>query len=122
MSYKFLYDPFEIRGKNLPDGKFGKDGGGLREELKGCGGWVDKWGFERTPDDPNYEWFANGRVASFQGECVGNALETAGENEDGNCHVMVSISTAITADDFMRQVCRSACSTLGRREGRCNMV
>ncbi|KAL8979053.1 MAG: hypothetical protein Q9205_005523 [Flavoplaca limonia] len=85
MSYKFLYDSFEIRGKNLPDGKFGKDGGGLREELKGCGGWVGKWRFERTPDDPNYEWFASGRVASFQGECVGNALETAGGNEDGNC-------------------------------------
>ncbi|PQE16441.1 esterase family protein [Rutstroemia sp. NJR-2017a BVV2] len=37
VAYKFALDYFEIRGKNLPDTKFGAIGGGLKTQLSGCG-------------------------------------------------------------------------------------
>ncbi|KAI5863770.1 hypothetical protein GGS23DRAFT_604773 [Durotheca rogersii] len=85
VSYKFFFDVFEIRGKNLPDAKFGANGEGLKAELSGCGA-ITKWNFERTPDDAKFQWYASGRLPIGTKNCVGNALVTAGGSGEGNCH------------------------------------
>lgn len=51
VSHKFLYDFFEIHGKNFPNAKLGVDGSGLLGQLKGCGGTVTGWYWELTPKD-----------------------------------------------------------------------
>lgn len=83
-SYKVVYDQFELRGKNLPDSKFGENGEGLHEEVTGCGA-ITKWHFEWTPDDPTYEWFASGQLPLGTKGCVGRALESAGASGKGGC-------------------------------------
>ncbi|KAM3519473.1 hypothetical protein MY4038_009779 [Beauveria bassiana] len=60
-SYKFFFDFFEIRGKNLPDGKLGPDGEGLKKELEGCGK-LTQWNFEQTPQDVKFQWYAKGHL------------------------------------------------------------
>lgn len=85
VSYKFLFDGFEIRGKNWPDAKLGTNGEGLLKELKGCGA-VTKWRFEYTPNDVKYQWYAHGRLPIGTKSCVGNAVLTAGGSTKGNCH------------------------------------
>ncbi|CAG8972802.1 hypothetical protein HYALB_00007727 [Hymenoscyphus albidus] len=85
VSYKFLWDSFEIRGKNLPDAKFGAEGEGLKKQLDGCGE-VTKYGFERTLKDGKFQWFANGRLPIGTKACVGRALKKAGGSGNGNCH------------------------------------
>ena len=37
VSYKFLYDTFEVRGKNWPDAKLGANCEGLKKRSKGVG-------------------------------------------------------------------------------------
>lgn len=37
VTYKFVFDGFQIRGKNWPDAKLSKHGGGLKAQLRGCG-------------------------------------------------------------------------------------
>ncbi|KAL8897191.1 MAG: hypothetical protein Q9207_007335 [Kuettlingeria erythrocarpa] len=44
VSYRVVLDKFELRGKNLPGSKSGKDGEGLHEEVKECGA-ITKWHF-----------------------------------------------------------------------------
>lgn len=85
VAYKFLWDGFEIRGKNLPDAKFGAEGEGLRKELDGCGK-VTHYNFERTPDDVKFQWYASGRLPIGTKACVGRALESAGGSGKGSCH------------------------------------
>ncbi|KAK7926918.1 hypothetical protein PG985_003916 [Apiospora marii] len=85
VSYKFLWDALEIRGKNLPDAKLGADGEGLRDQLSGCGA-LSKWKFERTPDDVKFQWYASGHLPIGTKACVGRALESAGGSSRGNCH------------------------------------
>lgn len=85
VSYKFLWDSFEIRGKNLPDAKLGAEGEGLKKQLDGCGA-VTQYKFERTPDDAKFQWYASGRLPIGTKACVGSALETAGGSGNGNCH------------------------------------
>ncbi|KAK4983211.1 hypothetical protein LTR50_007357 [Elasticomyces elasticus] len=85
VSYKFFYDSFEIRGKNLPDGLFGAEGEGLHSQMSGCGALTD-WNFERTPDDCCFQWYASGHLTVGTKACVGRALESAGGSGDGNCH------------------------------------
>ncbi|KAL8916908.1 MAG: hypothetical protein Q9208_008272 [Pyrenodesmia sp. 3 TL-2023] len=84
VSYKVVLDQFELRGKNLPDSKLGKDGEGLRDEVEGCGA-LTKWHFEWTPDDTVYEWFASGQLPIGTKACVGRALVSAGGSGEGGC-------------------------------------
>lgn len=85
VSYKFWYDGFELRGKDLPDAKFGANEEGLHDQISGCGGLTD-WDFERTPDDVKFQWYASGHLAIGTKGCVGCALISAGGADDGNCH------------------------------------
>lgn len=85
VSYKFFFDSFEVRGKNLPSAKFGADGEGLKNELNGCGA-ITKWNFEWTPDDVKFQWYASGQLPIGTKGCVGRALVSAGGADDGNCH------------------------------------
>jgi hypothetical protein len=85
VSYKFALDYFEIRGKNLPDAKFGANGDGLKTQLSGCGA-ITKWNFERTPNDVKFQWYATGQLPIGTKACVGRALESAGGSGNGNCH------------------------------------
>ena len=85
VSYKFLFDEFEVRGKNFPDAKLGKDGAGLLQQIKGCGDVTD-WGFELTPNDVKYQWYAYGHLPIGTKDCVGHAVEAAGGTTVGNCH------------------------------------
>ncbi|KAF2754863.1 hypothetical protein EJ05DRAFT_503805 [Pseudovirgaria hyperparasitica] len=85
VSYKFFYDGFEIRGKNLPDAKFGAEGEGLKDQVAGCGA-ITKWNFERTPNDCCFQWYASGQLPIGTKACVGRALMSAGGSGVGNCH------------------------------------
>ncbi|KAK6844306.1 hypothetical protein PG995_014416 [Apiospora arundinis] len=85
VSYKFLWDALEIRGKNLPDAKLGAEGEGLKKELSGCGA-LTEWKFERTPQDAKFQWYAAGRLPIGTKACVGRALVSAGGADAGNCH------------------------------------
>ncbi|KAK8039453.1 hypothetical protein PG993_007864 [Apiospora rasikravindrae] len=85
VSYKFLFDALEIRGKNLPDAKFGAEGEGLKKQLSNCGA-LTQWKFERTPNDPKFQWYASGHLPIGTKSCVGSALVAAGGADHGNCH------------------------------------
>ncbi len=85
VSYKFWYDSFEVRGKDFDPAKFGQDGSGLHDQIKGCGE-ITKWHFEQTPNDPSFAWFASGELPIGVKNCVGNAVKSAGGLSDGNCH------------------------------------
>jgi len=85
VSYKFVFDAFEVRGKNWPEAKLGKNGEGLLKELKGCGKVTD-FGFDQTPKDPQYQWYAHGHLPIGTKACVGRAVKSAGGPSAGNCH------------------------------------
>ncbi|PQE17443.1 SGNH hydrolase- subgroup protein [Rutstroemia sp. NJR-2017a WRK4] len=83
VAYKFALDYFEIRGKNLPDAKFGANGEGLKKQLSGCGA-ITKWNFEWTPNGVKFQWYAKGQLPIGTKACVGRALVFSGGC--GNCH------------------------------------
>lgn len=83
-SYKVVYDGFEIRGKDWPDAMLGKDGEGLKSQLKGCGA-LTKWGFNYTPNDVKYQWYAHGQLPVGTVSCIGSAVKSAGGSSSGNC-------------------------------------
>lgn len=85
VSYRFFFDGFEIRGKNWPDAKLGANGEGLANELNGCG-ILTQWGFEWTPNDVKYQWYAHGHLPIGTKSCVGRAVLSAGGSSAGNCH------------------------------------
>ncbi|KAL9115648.1 MAG: hypothetical protein Q9227_000016 [Pyrenula ochraceoflavens] len=85
VSYKFLYDEFEVRGKNFDASKFGKDGSGLEKQISGCGD-LTEWHFEWTPKDPKYQWHVSGHLPIGTKNCIGNAVESAGGSSKGNCN------------------------------------
>lgn len=87
VTYKFLDDFFEIRGKFWAMDPIGNDGAGLLKQLQGCAGAtaVTSWSFQLTPDDTTYDWYANGDIIVGQRSCVGNAVEAAGGPSKGNC-------------------------------------
>ena len=85
VSYKFLFDKIEIRGKDWPDAKLGDNGEGLKKQLEGCGE-LTKWGFEWTPNDVKYQWYAHGHLPIGTKSCVGNAVMSAGGSTKANCH------------------------------------
>jgi hypothetical protein len=82
--YKFFFDSFEIRGKNLPDALFGAEGEGLKKQLQGCG-LLTGWNFERTPDDCCFQWYAAGNLPIGTRACIGRALMSAGGSSIDNC-------------------------------------
>lgn len=84
VSYKFFFDRFEIRGKNLPDALLGANGEGLHNELDGCGA-LTAWQFERTPDDCCFQWYATGQLPVGTKACVGRAVMSAGGSGKGHC-------------------------------------
>ncbi|KAB5583244.1 hypothetical protein GE09DRAFT_1078158 [Coniochaeta sp. 2T2.1] len=96
VSYKFFFDSFEVRGKNLPDARFGAEGEGLRAQLAGCGA-LTKWNFERTPNDVKFQWYASGRLPIGTKNCVGDALVAAGGAGEGNCHGAGKRMSAVVA-------------------------
>ncbi|EHK96497.1 hypothetical protein M7I_7780 [Glarea lozoyensis 74030] len=69
VAYKFFFDAFEVRGKNLPSAQFGADGEGLKKEISGCGA-ISKWKFEQTPDDVKFQWYASGQLPIGTKACV----------------------------------------------------
>ncbi|OQO14037.1 hypothetical protein B0A48_00913 [Cryoendolithus antarcticus] len=85
VSYKFLWDAVEIRGKNLPDAKLGANGEGLHDALSGCGA-LTSWNFERTPGDVKFQWYATCSLPIGTKSCVGDALLAVGGADTGNCH------------------------------------
>ncbi|KAL8868610.1 MAG: hypothetical protein Q9174_004877 [Haloplaca sp. 1 TL-2023] len=84
VSFKGVFDGFEIRGKWFPGELLGEDGSGLKSELEGCGA-VTNWLFEWTPDDVEFEWFASGQLPFGTKNCVGKATMSAGGSGHGNC-------------------------------------
>jgi hypothetical protein len=86
VSYKFLFDQFEIRGKVWEGNELGANGEGLLKQLRGCGD-LTEWHFEWTPNDVTYEWYASGHLPIGTKNCVGNAVHTAGGPgaDTGNC-------------------------------------
>ena len=85
VSYKFVYDEFQIRGKNFVPASFGTDGSGLKHQIAGCGAITD-WNFQLTPTDPTYQWSASGHLPIGTKACVGRAVVSAGGANDDNCH------------------------------------
>jgi hypothetical protein len=83
--YLALKDSFEIRGRNWDKQKLGKNGQGLLDNLRGCGGTV--WGWQFVQEDPNskYEWIASGVTLIGQRNCIGHAMISAGAPNDGGC-------------------------------------
>jgi len=85
ISYKFVLDNFEVRGKNFPDAKLGADGGGLKKQIEGCGA-LTGWHFDWTPKDVKYQWCASGNLPIGTKSCMGSAVQSAGGTSAGNCH------------------------------------
>jgi hypothetical protein len=85
VTYGFILDQFQIRGKNFPDAKLGINGKGLKKQLDGCGA-VTEYAFELTPDDPVYQWYARGNLPLGAKACIGRAVVSAGGVTHGNCH------------------------------------
>lgn len=85
VSYRFFFDSFEIRGKNLPDAYLGPNGERLQDHLAECG-VLTEWRFEFTPDDCCFQWYASGQLPIGNKDCIGDALLAAGGNSRGNCH------------------------------------
>lgn len=85
VSYKFIFDKLEVRGKNFPDAKLGADGSGLKKQIQGCGLLTD-WHFEWTPNNVKYQWYAYGNLLIGTKSCMGRAMMSAGGTSVGNCH------------------------------------
>ncbi|KAI4134836.1 MAG: hypothetical protein LQ347_001191 [Umbilicaria vellea] len=83
VSYKFIYHGFEVRGKDWPDSKPGAHGKGLQTQPRRCGALTD-CGFEWTPHDVKYHWYAHGHLPVGTKACVGRAVESAGGSSVGN--------------------------------------
>lgn len=77
VSYKFLFDEFEVRGKDWDDNQLGANGEGLMDAIQNCGA-ITNWNFQWTPDDPNYDWYASGNLPIGVKSCVGSAVVRAG--------------------------------------------
>jgi hypothetical protein len=87
VSYEFLYDTFEVRGKNWVGNSLGANGEGLEAQIKGCGALTD-WSFQWRETDPTYQWYASGNLPIGVKNCVGRAVTTAGGPGAiiGDCH------------------------------------
>ncbi|KAI1504090.1 hypothetical protein F5X99DRAFT_424618 [Biscogniauxia marginata] len=83
--YKFLFNAFDVRGRGFKDALVGPalDGGDLKRHIQHCGE-VTSWGFEYTPNDPDYDWHAWGRTPIGTKSCIGSAVEAVGGTAD-NC-------------------------------------
>ncbi|KAH0172234.1 hypothetical protein KCU67_g1814, partial [Aureobasidium melanogenum] len=89
--YKFLFDHFEIYGRNFDAEKFGTDGSGLKHQIKGCGDLTD-WTFKTLTDDPQgYQWYAEGDLPIGTKACVGRAVVSAGGASPMAARVLVNV-------------------------------
>jgi hypothetical protein len=87
VSYQFIDDYFEVRGKNFPDAKLGINGEGLKADIEHCGPLTaGSWEFTWTPDDCCYQWYAHGKLAIGTKSCIGSAVIAAGGKSTGNCN------------------------------------
>ncbi|KAI9894505.1 MAG: hypothetical protein M1814_003263 [Vezdaea aestivalis] len=82
--YKFIYDHFEIYGRDFNPTKFGENGAALKKQIEGCGK-LNSWSFEHRTNNPQgYQWFAKGDLPIGTKSCVGRAVVSAGgSNVDG---------------------------------------
>ncbi|KIM93132.1 hypothetical protein OIDMADRAFT_61917 [Oidiodendron maius Zn] len=87
VSYRWLYDIVEVRGKSWTTAELGTNGENLKTQLAGCGDLTD-WNFELTPNDCCMDWYASARLPIGVKACVGRAVVTAGgpNANVGNCH------------------------------------
>ena len=87
VSYRFLYDVVEVRGKSWTTAELGTNGENLKTQLAGCGDLTD-WNFELTPNDCCMDWYASARLPIGVRACVGRAVVTAGgpNANVGNCN------------------------------------
>lgn len=117
VSYKFWYDSFDVRGKNLPDAKFGAEGEGLKNQLAGCGKMTE-WHFERTPHDVKFQWYAKGKLPIG---CIGRALESIddwpGYGDDG-AHVFRERECSVESRLIFRGVYPQTENLAGRLKSR----
>jgi len=86
VSYKVLYDFFEVRGKNFPP-TLDAAGNNLKDAISHCTGanGLKNWNFVATPTDCCYQWYANGTMPIGQKSCIGNAVITVGGSTKGDC-------------------------------------
>ena len=84
VSYKFLFDRFEIRGQDWEATTLKEDGSRLLKELQRCGP-VNDWSFELTPDDVKHQPYATAPLPIGSKACVGHAGLSAGGPPVANC-------------------------------------
>ena len=77
VSYRFLYDLVEIRGKAWTTAELGENAANLKTQLAGCGDITD-WNFQLTPKDCCMDWYVSCRLPIGVKDCVGRAVKTAG--------------------------------------------
>ena len=83
--YKFLFDSFQIYGKNFVPSEIGTDGSGLEKQLSGCGD-LTAWQFKNVTGDPHgYQWYASGNLPIGTKACVGRAVVSAGGASPDGC-------------------------------------
>jgi len=85
VSWRFVFDKFEIRGKDWPEWRLGVRGEGLKRQVGGCG-QLTYWNWFVTPDNCCFDWYAEGKLPVGVRACVGRAVEAAGGSSKGNCH------------------------------------
>ena len=84
VKYHYYWDSFNIQGSYFDPDKLGKDGSGLKKQIKGCGA-LTKWSFNLTPSNPDYQWSASGNLPIGARSCIGNAVISAGGTSKDKC-------------------------------------
>lgn len=87
VSYRFVYDLVEVRGKAWTTAELGANGENLKAQIAGCGA-ISDWNFQLTPNDCCMDWYASCHLPIGVKDCVGRAVETAGGPgvNVGDCH------------------------------------
>ena len=77
VSYRWLYDLVEIRGKAWKTTELVTNAENLKTQIAGCGDATD-WNFQLTPIDCCMDWYVSYHLPIGVKDCVGRAMETAG--------------------------------------------
>ncbi|KIN09024.1 hypothetical protein OIDMADRAFT_23751 [Oidiodendron maius Zn] len=87
VSYRWLYDLVEVRGKAWTTAELGTNGENLKTQIAGCGDITD-WNFQLTPNDCCMDWYVSCHLPIGVKDCVGRAVVTAaGPGATiGDCH------------------------------------
>ena len=77
--YKVFWATFDVYGGGWADSDFGKTGGGVYDQIRGCGA-ITYWKFEYydTPAADGTEWHASGRLPIGTRGCLGRAVTSSG--------------------------------------------